>query len=137
MVKGSRIETTVDRDVLCGNQKCSRCSVLDNKSEDIHPFKGMTKRQPKPRTESEPGRIGRPPKADAKMERSLVRHNVEEHAIYQAEAERLTRITGQGWTVSGYLRVAGVAYAGKHLAEGQASSTAPRSERPRRGGGRP
>lgn len=59
---------------------------------------------------------GRPRKADPLTERSLVRHSKHDHEIYAAEAERLTRLTGQEWTVSGYLRLAGVAYAGKHLA---------------------
>lgn len=75
-------------------------------------------KKPNPPAPAELGRIGRPPKPDAKTERTLVRHTAEEHATYQAEAERLTRLTGQGWTVSGYLRVAGAAYAGKHLAGG-------------------
>jgi hypothetical protein len=35
---------------------------------------------------------------------------------FAAEAARLTKITGQRWTISGYLRTAGLAYAGKHLA---------------------
>ncbi len=61
-------------------------------------------------------RIGRPRKASSLTERSLVRHSEQDHEIYAAEAERLTKLTGQEWTVSGYLRMAGLAYAGKHLA---------------------
>lgn len=63
-----------------------------------------------------PGRIGRPPKADVKTERALVRFSKEDAAVYAAEVKRLTELTGQEWTVSGYLRLAGLAYAGKHLA---------------------
>jgi len=49
-------------------------------------------------------------------ERTLVRHTEDDLAAWRAECARLTAITGQKWTVSGYLRVAGRAYLGKHLA---------------------
>jgi hypothetical protein len=51
-------------------------------------------------------------------ERSLVRYTKRDLDAFQAEVERLTKLTGQRWTVSGYLRIAGLAYLGKHLAGG-------------------
>lgn len=61
-------------------------------------------------------RTGRPPSADPMSERSLVRYTKRDLDAFQAEVERLTKLTGQRWTVSGYLRIAGLAYLGKHLA---------------------
>jgi hypothetical protein len=49
-------------------------------------------------------------------ERSMVRYTEHDGEIFEAEAARLTERTGQRWTVSGYLRIAGLNYAGKHLA---------------------
>ena len=62
-----------------------------------------------------PARPGRPRKTDPKSERSLVRYSKRDGEVYEAEAKRLTQLTGQEWTVSGYLRLAGLNYAGKHL----------------------
>jgi hypothetical protein len=74
----------------------------------------MTKTKKSPRTAT--GRTGRPPIADAMTERAMVRHTKGDRKVFEAEVERLTGVTGQRWTVSGYLRVAGLAHAGKHLA---------------------
>lgn len=49
-------------------------------------------------------------------ERSLVRYTKRDLETFRAEVARLTKITGQRWTISGYLRIAGLAYAGRHLA---------------------
>lgn len=51
-------------------------------------------------------------------ERSLVRYSKDDLKTFKAEVERLTKLTGVRWTVSGYLRIAGLQYAGKHLAGG-------------------
>lgn len=72
----------------------------------------------KKKEQASTGRTGRPPKPDKMTERSLVRYTEQDLEKFSAEAERLTRLTGQQWTVSGYLRVAGLAYLGKHLAGG-------------------
>lgn len=61
-------------------------------------------------------RIGRPPIADPMNQRSMVRYSERDLETFDAEVARLTERTGQRWTISGYLRVAGLAYAGKHLA---------------------
>lgn len=65
-----------------------------------------------------PVRTGRPPSPDPMTERSLVRYTKRDLEAFNAEVERLTKVTGQRWTVSGYLRIAGLAYLGKHLAGG-------------------
>ncbi|HEX4417072.1 MAG TPA: hypothetical protein VH165_04190 [Kofleriaceae bacterium] len=61
-------------------------------------------------------RMGRPPSPDPMSERSLVRYTKRDLAAFAAEVERLTKLTGQRWTISGYLRIAGLVYLGKHLA---------------------
>jgi hypothetical protein len=63
-------------------------------------------------------RTGRPPSPDPMTERSLVRYTKRDLDAFAAEVQRLTKITGQRWTISGYLRIAGLAYLGKHLAGG-------------------
>ena len=63
-------------------------------------------------------RTGRPPSPDPMTERSLVRYTKRDLDTFTAEVQRLTKITGQRWTISGYLRIAGLAYLGKHLAGG-------------------
>lgn len=63
-----------------------------------------------------PERMGRPPGPDPKSERALVRFSRRDRATFEAEVQRLTAATGQDWTVSGYLRFAGLAFVGKHLA---------------------
>ena len=63
-------------------------------------------------------RTGRPPSPDPMTERSLVRYTKRDLDAFTAEVQRLTKITGQRWTISGYLRIAGLAYLGKHLAGG-------------------
>jgi hypothetical protein len=62
------------------------------------------------------GRTGRPPIAEPMAKRVLVRCTARDEAEFKAEVERLTKVTGQRWTVSGYLRVAGLNHLGKHLA---------------------
>ncbi len=64
------------------------------------------------------GRTGRPPSPDTMTERSLVRYSKRDLEVFAAEVERLTKLTGVRWTISGYLRIAGLQYAGKHLAGG-------------------
>lgn len=71
---------------------------------------------PKKKSQVSTERIGRPPSPDPMSERSLVRYTKRDLETFKAEAERLTKKTGQRWTISGYLRIAGLAYAGKHLA---------------------
>ncbi len=63
-------------------------------------------------------RTGRPPVPEPMVKRVLVRCTARDYDAFKAELERLTKLTGQQWTVSGYLRVAGLAYLGKHLAGG-------------------
>lgn len=75
-----------------------------------------TKSTAKPRASA--ARTGRPPVPEPMVKRVLVRCTARDYAAFKDELERLTKLTGQQWTVSGYLRVAGLAYLGKHLAGG-------------------
>jgi hypothetical protein len=63
-------------------------------------------------------RTGRPPSPDPMTERSLVRYTKRDLDAFATEVQRLTKVTGQRWTISGYLRIAGLSYLGKHLAGG-------------------
>jgi len=72
----------------------------------------------KKKDQASTGRTGRPPGPDPMTERKLVRYSKRDGEIYAAEVERLTKLTGVRWTISGYLRIAGLQYAGKHLAGG-------------------
>ena len=57
------------------------------------------------------------PFADQPLEiRELVRLTRQDKQEFQAEIERLTLVTGQKWTMSAYLRMAGRAMKGRHLA---------------------
>lgn len=78
----------------------------------MHTLGSMPTKPSKP----EPARMGRPPVPDPMDQRSMVRYTRADAEVFAAEVARLTRLTGQRWTVAGYLRVAGLAYIGKHLA---------------------
>lgn len=61
--------------------------------------------------------IGRPIAANPLNKRVLTRVTAQDVEDIEAECERLSAITGQRWTPSAYLRVAGRAMRGKHLPE--------------------
>jgi hypothetical protein len=48
-------------------------------------------------------------------ERAMVRLTLDDVADFDAECERLTTKTGQRWTISSYLRLAGRLMKGQHL----------------------
>lgn len=59
---------------------------------------------------------GRPASLDPKEVQIAVRITKEDEAAFLAEASRLSEITGQEWTISGYMRAAARLMLGKHLA---------------------
>lgn len=72
-----------------------------------------------PRKSNPPAeRRGRPPAADPMSKRALVRYSRSDEQIFKAEVQRLTEVSGARWTISGYLRFAGLRFAGQHLGSG-------------------
>ena len=59
--------------------------------------------------------VGRPTSENPLSNRKLVRLSDDDVAEFDAECKRLTARTGQDWTLSAYLRMAGRAMKGKHL----------------------
>jgi hypothetical protein len=72
---------------------------------------------PKTKSKAPAERRGRPPGPDPMSKRALVRFSERDHEAFVAEVDRLTKVTGVQWTISGYLRFAGLQFIGKHLAE--------------------